>query len=197
MIILNDDNDVITWKWTTDRKYIVASAYDCQFLRSMTFIPAQAVGKARTEPKCKFLAWLIIHDKTLMTDNMLKHNWPCNFSCPLCYCLPESNTYLFMQCNFTKVLWNKAVENYQLPGYQCLVAEDGPIRWVDRFRKFDPSMIRHTNLGILFTTWWQLWKERNCRIFKQKETPVNGVFQLLKEQINLLAFALNVEAGSE
>jgi hypothetical protein len=64
-----------------------ASAYECQFKGSMTFFPATDVWKANTEHKCKFFAWIILHNKALTVDNMLKKKRDCDPMCSLCFCI--------------------------------------------------------------------------------------------------------------
>jgi hypothetical protein len=77
---LNDQNDIISW----------TSAYKS---------PTMPVWQAKTEAKCKFFAWLALHNKLHTTDNMIKRNWECDEFCSLCLCIQEStlnrlSTYL-------------------------------------------------------------------------------------------------------
>lgn len=71
---MSDQADEITWKWMSDGKYSVVSAYKCQFLGAMTTLPAADIWRARAEPKCRFIAWLALHDRALTADNMAKRN---------------------------------------------------------------------------------------------------------------------------
>jgi hypothetical protein len=45
-VTLNEQNDAICWKWTRNGKYLVSSAYNCQFKGAFTFFPATSIGKA-------------------------------------------------------------------------------------------------------------------------------------------------------
>jgi hypothetical protein len=76
--------------WTIDGKYSVASAYDCQFRGSIVLFTALSIWQATTDPKCKFFAWLMMHDRVLTADNMMKKNWPCDLDCSLCLCMQET-----------------------------------------------------------------------------------------------------------
>jgi hypothetical protein len=84
-ISLNDQDDQIIWGWTSNGHYLVASAYDYQFAGPMTYFPATNIWRAKSELKCRFFAWLVMHNRTLMVDNMLKKNWQCDPICPLCF----------------------------------------------------------------------------------------------------------------
>jgi hypothetical protein len=82
---LSDQPDEVCWQWTTNGKFSVTSAYNCQFKGAYTFFPAVGVWKALAEPKCRFFAWLVIHNRALTTDVMHKKNWPCESLCSLCF----------------------------------------------------------------------------------------------------------------
>jgi hypothetical protein len=67
-----DQKDKIHWRWTRDGVYTVASAYDCQFIGCLSKFPAKEIWRTRTEPKCRFFAWLVMHDQILTAQNMIK-----------------------------------------------------------------------------------------------------------------------------
>jgi hypothetical protein len=43
----------------------------------------ETIWQATSEPKCRFLAWLAVHDKVLTANNMLKENDPCEYNLSL------------------------------------------------------------------------------------------------------------------
>jgi hypothetical protein len=47
------------WKWTADKKFSVATTYECQFVGSMVSFPAPAIWHAYAEHN-KFFAWLVL-----------------------------------------------------------------------------------------------------------------------------------------
>jgi hypothetical protein len=55
---LSNHRDEIQWKWTIDGCYIVALAYDCQFLGTMSRFPTKYLWKAKAEQKCRFFCLL-------------------------------------------------------------------------------------------------------------------------------------------
>jgi hypothetical protein len=71
-VALSDQDDRITWRWTRDGKYTVSSAYDVQFRGAYARFPASRVWKCIADPKVKFFLRLVLHDKILTADNMLK-----------------------------------------------------------------------------------------------------------------------------
>jgi hypothetical protein len=72
LVALSDQDDRITWRWTRDGKHTVSSAYDVQFRGAYARFPTNRVWKCIAEPKVKFSLWMVLHDKILTADNMLK-----------------------------------------------------------------------------------------------------------------------------
>jgi hypothetical protein len=91
-VSLSGQDDSIAWRWTANRCYSVSSAYECQLLGATIGFPATDIWRTKTEQKCKFFTWLVLHDRVLTTDNLIKRNWPCNQLCPLCHYLDETTT---------------------------------------------------------------------------------------------------------
>jgi hypothetical protein len=147
----------------------------------MSLFPAMEIWKAKAEPKCKFFVWLAMHNKMLTADYMIKKNWECDPICSLCFCLPESADHLLTQCNYTEALWQIFAVRHSLPGYNVLIATGGPVGWVRHFISSHPKSKRKKKLGLLFLFWWQVWKERNCRIFDNQELSVPNMLVRLNE----------------
>jgi hypothetical protein len=180
-ITLTDHSDRIAWKWTANGLYSAASAYECQFKGAITYFPATDVWKANTDPKCRFFAWLILHNRAQTADILAKKNCPHNPSCSLCFCLPETVEHLFTQCNFVEAVWQEISNHHGLPDYQSLAALGGPAEWVIHLTSGNKKE-RRSRAGVLFAYWWHLW-ERNRRIFDFKELSVPRVVSLIQEHL--------------
>ena len=65
------------------------------------------VWKAWAPPKCKFFAWLIIHNRVWTADRLQRRGWSnCNL-CPLCKQVQETAAHLLFQCRFTVRVWTE------------------------------------------------------------------------------------------
>jgi hypothetical protein len=67
---LLDQDDSIALRWTANRCYSVASTYECQFFGTMIGFPTTDIWRT--------IAWLVLHNRVLTADNLIKRNWPCN-----------------------------------------------------------------------------------------------------------------------
>jgi hypothetical protein len=89
----------------------------------------------------------------------------------------------------TEALW-RAVSDMGLPQYQSLYSLDGPVGWVLYFSSLGSKGLKRKKVGYLFFFWWHVWKERNTRIFKNKEQSVPRVANLLLQEIQLVSEAM-------
>jgi hypothetical protein len=112
-IQLNENRDAIQWRWSTSGEYTAATAYEAQFLGAYPLFRASAIWQAKTEPKYRFFAWLVLLGKTLTTDNLQK-KWPCELNCPLCYCELETGDNLLTECIFLEAVWDKVAQAFQV-----------------------------------------------------------------------------------
>jgi hypothetical protein len=130
-IFLTEEKDEITWKWTSSGKFSVASAYNCQLHGAMSSFPAPAIWKATVEPRSKFFSWLVLHNRVLTVDTILKKNWSCNPICPLYFYLEETTFHILAECNFIEAAWNLTASTFNLPSFQTIAPFGGPAQWLD------------------------------------------------------------------
>jgi hypothetical protein len=186
---LTDQNDNISWIWTPYGNFSVASAYQCQFMGAVIPFPAKHIWKATIEPKCKFFVWLVLHNRALTADNMAKKNWDCDPICPLCCCMQETTSHILIHCNYVEPLWNAIAGRFNLPMFSDMIMFSHPVQWV--------SFLQRKKLGILFCFWWQIWKERNRRIFEGKECSVNRVDAIIQEELSVNNLAQTFSASTD
>jgi hypothetical protein len=117
LVVLNDHKDEISWTWTANGMYYVASAYECQFLGAISPFLAKQIWQAKSEAKCKFFAWLLMHNRVLTADNMSKRNWTCDPFCSFCLCNLETLKHLFSQCNYTEAVSNLTAPRFGLDNF--------------------------------------------------------------------------------
>jgi hypothetical protein len=64
------NEDEITWRWTTNGEYTTKSSYEIHFVGDYNNLRISTIWKAKMEPKCRFFAWTLLHGKILAADNL-------------------------------------------------------------------------------------------------------------------------------
>jgi hypothetical protein len=154
-------HETIAWKWTREGQYSASSAYDIQFQGAVPSFKTSTIWQAKTEPKCKFFAWLAALGKALTSDNLLKKNWPADPFCPLCFCQTEMVDHLFTECNFTEAVWDRTTQFFQVHQSALPFQKERVKDWLDAVDRIQSKVQQMINAGIILTFWWQIWKERN------------------------------------
>jgi hypothetical protein len=137
----------------------------------------------------------MVQNKILTVDKLQARNWPCNPTCPLCDQAPETADHLCLQCVFAQEVW-------------VLVSawSDGAVRVPDRCLSLDnwwsseltgvPSKEKKQRAAVIIYTTWNLWKERNRRIFEAKSSRPPRLLQLIEDEMALRDMACLVEGQS-
>jgi hypothetical protein len=155
-----------------------------------------AIWKAKTESKHRFFAWLMVQNKILTADIMLVRNWPCNPICSLCDQEFETADHTCLNCVFAQEVW-----------VQVSAWTDGTVSvpqrslnletwWENEMRDLS-SKQKKDRAAILIYTTWNIWKERNRRIFERKTATPTRVMQLIKEEMALRLSACEGAAHSQ
>lgn len=182
---LNDQEDQITWKLTADGKYSAKSAYDVQFMGSYCTFRPKWIWAAHAEPKHRFFAWLLLQEKILTADRLQERNWSCNPVCPLCSSAPESALHICLQCPFTQQVW-ALVEQWTSHFVLKPDAASSELEawWLMSLQHVDAKQ-RRSKVALMLYTLWNLWKERNRRIFEGSQAQPATMLQLIKDEVLL------------
>lgn len=116
--LLPQTNDDITWNLNESGSYYANSAYLFQFQGSFSSIDFHSIWRCPAELKMRFFGWLILHQKTLTAQNLLRRHWPCNWICSLCGEAFEDTNHLFNVCPFFRKVWLMVCQWQNIPGAQ-------------------------------------------------------------------------------
>jgi hypothetical protein len=144
----------------------------------------QVFDKLRRSLNAVF-AWLALLNKAPTADNLLKKNWPCNPSCTLCFCLPESCDHLLTECNFMEEVWDLVAQSFQVHPAIAPFHKGSIIDWILAISRTGSKKEQRRNVGIMFFCWWFVWKERNQCVFANKESSYLWVVDQIKSEVGL------------
>lgn len=156
---LDTRQDGIKWRWSSSELFSVKSAY--QFLGDGGVIVKcfHRLWTIRTPLKVKIFTWLLLKNKVITSENLLKKGW--SGEDRYVYCLEESETvdHLFAGCACVTALLERLLPNKRFFRNSASVKGiwdvNGRIEGAQGGRE----------LATIAATWWIVWLERNRRIF--------------------------------
>ena len=162
--------DDITWKFTTSGFYTAASAYKAQFEGLTRSSMPEMVWKNWAPPKCKLFAWLVLQNRVWTADRLHRRGWPNCGLCQLCKREDESAAHLFFRCRFTIRVWNmviawlglSAINTSQWHSFSSMKDWWNSVIYTNGTR-------RKSMASLIMLICWEVWTERNARVFRRSE----------------------------
>jgi hypothetical protein len=71
-LLLDDEDDALIWMWEPNRVYSVKSIYAVVNFRGMVHVNIYFVWSLKVPPNVQFFLWLMMHNRTLTRDNVVK-----------------------------------------------------------------------------------------------------------------------------
>jgi hypothetical protein len=141
---------------------------------------SKAVRRTRAEGKHIIFAWLLVQKKILTIDRLVERSWPCDPICPLCDHEQETVEHLCLACVFSQEVWVLVARwtdgLIHIPSVTAIMEE-----W------WNSSMTRHSKevgrliASLLIYTSWNIWKERDRRIFDRVFSRPTQILTLTEE----------------
>jgi hypothetical protein len=181
---LVDRPDEIRWLPTSDGKYSAKSAYGVQFFGSYCTFNNKAIWRAEVEGKHRLFAWLLVQGRILTVENLMVRNIQCDPVCALCDQDLETARHLCLHCVFAREVW-VLVADWTRGDISVPVAELDLESWWNSSIQSTVKEKRRRVASLLIYTAWNIWKERNRRVFQGKSMTSQQVLYLIKEDIQL------------
>jgi hypothetical protein len=180
-----EDEDDITWNLMDNGQYSASSVYEAQFFGLVYSDMYTLVWKAWATPKAKHHAWLALQDHLWTADRLEKRGWPNCGLCPFCNQVLESTNHLFVNCRFSIHICELLKEWIGIHGIY-------PRQWVAlninewwKLLTAGPTPQRKALATLMLLTLWELWNERNARVFRNKSSPSFVVLNRIKIEARL------------
>eukprot|EP00253_Pinus_taeda_P033170 PITA_33170 len=132
-------------------------------------------------PKVSTFLWLLSHNRILTWDNLRKRKFSGPSICPNCKQAEETVTHLLQTCHLGRKLWEKAIFRCQRDNRVQGDLKATLCNW-----KQSPYHSRLLNSlwqlipGLLM---WNIWKERNRRLFKNQTQTLEQIWTILHRNI--------------
>jgi ribonuclease HI len=128
-------------------------------------------------PKVDLFCWNIAHRSILTAENLRKRGLEGPSRCTLCKNYEENMDHLLLSRPFSREVWQEVLPTSMLSSVMPALTADLLSNWAD-------SLPFHlAKKGLLKTVWmllpkyvfWNLWLERNNRLFRSVERPPSKV----------------------
>ncbi|XP_026398310.1 uncharacterized protein LOC113294106 [Papaver somniferum] len=185
-----DEEDTRSWIGGTNGDFSVSSCYEMidvqlqqqgQAQERQRKIPSKYVWNSAIPPKVSFLVWAAAMNGLPTVDRLLRRGMAItNINCCLCHQEPETISHIFIHCVFAKKLWEhflNLLESRWRPPDSCM---ELLISWQ---LKLNIEPIEFLKFCLPFALWQQIWKERNERIFRNKEKSVERIILQVKASL--------------
>jgi ribonuclease HI len=182
-ILSQEGPDILRWGYTTAGTFTLKEAYA---LHTNQPNPNREpvwtkIWNPALWPKISTFLWLIVHNKALTWDNLRKRGFIGPSICVLCLQQEESKEHLFNTCSYSQQIWDYGAQimrksNRNRGSINCTIEN-----W-DNISFSNPILNLIWQLLPGFTL-WQIWKERNRRIFRSQMFPPNLAWDKTRAQI--------------
>lgn len=170
--------DIMTWNWTKDGRFTVKTFYDAMEQGPYIQQKIYKIWKLKAPTRVTIFTWLMIRNKILTVDNLVKRGWNMVNRCCLCKSQEETVHHLFADCNYTR-----ATVAYLMDFYTALSPNGTFAR--GNYRDCVLNIAQQGIARLQMTTCFVIWRERCRRIFSDKtKEPQYLAFEIVAEVVD-------------
>lgn len=182
---MNEEDDKITWTLTANGNYSAKSAYEQHFIARIPMPRLLRVWKVKGESKVKFFIWTLIQNRLWTADRLQRRGWEHQASCCACDQVLESASHIILGCPFAKEVWHLMANQFHDAAVAALQSSSINTWWDKTFKLKKKGILLDECTGAIYVA-WNLWNERNRRIFQQQRRTASGVCSLIRDEFGLL-----------
>ncbi|KAE8717106.1 hypothetical protein F3Y22_tig00110059pilonHSYRG00042 [Hibiscus syriacus] len=160
--------DTIGWKWKSDRRFSVKSAYDQRRSKLNTNVEREdiiwsTVAKFRGIPIFKSFLWLMAHERILTNKERARRHLTSQTKCEACGAAEESIHHIFRECPIAYTIWQSLIRQEKMTELMETEIKQWIYINIDKPEQF----IRDAeDWDLLFgSIIWSIWLHRNNNIF--------------------------------
>lgn len=173
-ITLMDREDRLRWRWTAQGEYTANSVYQVMVTGGKTRWEFKEIWTARVPLKVKLFTYLLLQERILTQDVMVRRGIPYQLGCVLCDSATiESAAHLLYQCRYAQQVWREVQRRW---GVQMVtLAPSVPEIWYASklgVQNYGDSRRKQWVVRTMAVL-WIIWKQRNEVVFRGKRVPPN------------------------
>lgn len=183
--LLNDEADELQWRLTSDGRYSAKSIYSTMATSGLIGCRFATIWKYAIPPSVKVFLFLLLNDRLLTKEVMIRRHFNCSAMCILCDADNlESAIHLFLQCPFAIEIW-EGLCNY-LGCHMPIGAQSVQDLWYDASIRYRGNVRAKKRWDVFFAAGcWAIWRQRNQKIFEQRGASADVVIQWIIREATL------------
>jgi hypothetical protein len=174
--------DKHNWRLSTSGKYSAKSAYNALFQGSIPFNVWERIWKSWAPNKCRFLLWLVAHNRCWTTERLARRDLPHLDRCPLCDQEEETIHHLLVTCVFTRQFLSNLLQRVGLLGISPEPSEISFDDWWGRVITSAPSTIKGGLNSLFVLGAWTLWWHWNDCVFNGVSPRLSTALAIAREE---------------
>jgi hypothetical protein len=182
--LAEDREDSIRWWPEESGEYSVQSAYLLQFSGSIDLDFSTSIWQGWAPGKCKFFLWTAALERILTADALQRRGWVNDYFCPFCVRNLETPMHLLVECPWTRQIWS-AVASWS-DTHALLPSSWNGLSTVSAWLQFchqqTPTDKRKGTKSLLMLTVWEIWRERNRRIFQHEMLSAAALVARIRDE---------------
>lgn len=163
-----------------DGNFTIHSTWDCWRDKGTKVPWANLVWGPPSIPRVSFVVWMAIHERLNTGDRLHLFGLVPNPTCPFCHGPEENHSHLFFRCVYSSRIWG-AIQvkcNFNWPQLSWLESV------VDATKSIKGKTLKSALMKLSFLcTVYQIWLERNRRIFSKEFKPEEIVTNLIVQMV--------------
>eukprot|EP00253_Pinus_taeda_P020685 PITA_20685 len=186
-----EGRDILRWGKETKGIFTIKEAYKVKIQQDQGEEEQKwkRIWRTKWWPKIKLFAWLVGRKQILTWERIQKRGFSGPARCCLCYSDEEDQEHLLNGCSVAQFQWEKTKNLFS-------TTERNPHDIIQTLSdwgegKFQSKIVRRAWSIIIGFNVWNLWKERNSRIFKGKSSGPEEVWKRTLRQIRESILAEN------
>ncbi|XP_059306286.1 uncharacterized protein LOC132057689 [Lycium ferocissimum] len=128
-----------------------------------------------------FILRLIICEKLLTRDRLATWGITEDTICPLCNHEDESIAHLFFKCVVSSAIWKKSLSWQGIA--RSPMEWQSELQWVLTYSKGNSSASEIYWMCLAGTA-YQIWKERNTRVFQQRQRSIEAMVKQIVQEVH-------------
>lgn len=176
-VLITTRKDKIIWCGSLSGKYSVKLGYNLLAITGKeSFSSKDLCWNKDVLPKAGAFAWLAYRGRILTVERLRRIGFVGPSRCPLCEHQEESLDHLLIQCHYASKCWDLVQFKLQWQGPRAQSLKEVFDGWprgpgkstLSSIWKIAPSMII-----------WEVWKERNRRIFRDEKESIRRCLNII------------------